>query len=54
MREMDKRKRVEAIMRSKLFREELEREVSDSVKVRKTAASALVSHSLHAGYSFSV
>ena len=48
MREMDRRKRVEAIMRSKLFREELERGVSDSVKVRKTAAAALVSHSFRA------
>ena len=33
MREMDRRKRVEAIMSSKLFREELERVVSDSIKV---------------------
>merc|ERR1712045_648625 len=32
MREMDRRKRVEAIMSSKLFREELERVVSDSLK----------------------
>lgn len=32
MREMDRRKRVEAIMSSKLFREELERVVSDSIK----------------------
>ena len=49
MREMDKRKRVEAIMGSKLFREELERVVSNSIKVvRKTAAAVLVSHSLRA------
>ena len=33
VREMDRRKRVEAIMSSKLFREELERVVSDSIKV---------------------
>ena len=33
MREMDRRKRVEAIMSSKLFREELERVVSDSIRV---------------------
>merc|ERR1711981_435231 len=32
MREMDRRKRVEAIMSSKLFREELERVVSDSLR----------------------
>ena len=32
MREMERRKRVEAIMGSKLFREELERVVSDSLK----------------------
>lgn len=32
MREMERRKRVEAIMSSKLFREELERVVSDSLK----------------------
>jgi len=32
VREMDRRKRVEAIMSSKLFREELERVVSDSLK----------------------
>ncbi len=31
MREMDRRKRVEAIMNSKLFREELERVVTDSL-----------------------
>lgn len=33
VREMERRKRVEAIMSSKLFREELERVVSDSLKV---------------------
>ena len=32
MREMERRKRVEAIMSSKLFREELERVVSDSLR----------------------
>ena len=32
MREMERRKRVDAIMGSKLFREELERVVSDSLK----------------------
>ena len=32
MREMERRKRVEAIMSSKLFREELERVVTDSLK----------------------
>jgi adducin len=32
MREMERRKRVEAIMGSKLFREELERVVSDSIR----------------------
>ena len=32
MREMERRKRVEAIMSSKLFKEELERVVSDSLK----------------------
>ncbi len=31
MREMERRKRVEAIMGSKLFREELERVVNDSL-----------------------
>ncbi len=31
MREMERRKRVEAIMSSKLFREELERVVNDSI-----------------------
>jgi len=33
VRELERRKRVEAIMSSKLFREELERVVSDSLKV---------------------
>jgi adducin len=33
VREMERRKRVEAIMSSKLFREELERVVGDSIKV---------------------
>lgn len=33
VQEMERRKRVEAIMSSKLFREELERVVSDSLKV---------------------
>ena len=32
VREMDRRKRVEAIMSSKLFREELERVVTDSLR----------------------
>jgi adducin len=32
MREMERRKRVEAIMSSKLFREELERVVTDSLR----------------------
>ena len=32
VREMERRKRVEAIMGSKLFREELERVVSDSIR----------------------
>ena len=32
MREMERRKRVDAIMSSKLFREELERVVSDSLR----------------------
>lgn len=34
VREMERRKRVEAIMSSKLFREELEKVVGDSIKVR--------------------
>jgi len=41
MREMDRRKRVEAIMSSKLFREELERVVSDSL--RESGAEGLTS-----------
>ena len=46
MREMDRRKRVEAIMSSKLFREELERVVSDSIKVsiRQSMSCDLATH----------
>jgi len=38
VREMERRKRVEAIMSSKLFREELERVVGDSLKVVLSSA----------------
>ena len=41
VREMERRKRVEAIMGSKLFREELERVVSDSL--RESGAEGLTS-----------